>query len=90
MSRNGHYDYEDGSFARPSYYPPGYREDEELYVYDQSCDNCCKCPCPLEIFDEDSTRLKREKEEMRREDGVLRDGEPVWCIYWEGRQRGEF
>lgn len=31
-------------------YPRGYREDEELYVYDQCCANCARqsCDCPFE------------------------------------------
>lgn len=89
MSRDEYYDWEeDEAYARPSYYPPGYREDEELYVYDQCCGNCGRCPCPLEIDDGDSIGQKRHKEKMRREDAAMRDGEPTWCIYWQGRRRG--
>ena len=85
MRRYDEFDYElDGYSARPSHYPPGYREDEELYVYDQCCENCCRFPCPLEIDDDDSIGQKRHKEKMRREDAVLREGDPIWCIYWKG------
>ena len=36
MPRN---DYPHSSYAADNY-PRGYREDEELYVYDQCCENC--------------------------------------------------
>ena len=75
---------EGGPYMRPSHYPPGYREDEELYVYDQCCGNCSRCPCPLEEDEYDSTMQKRLKEKMRREDGVFRSGSLVWCIHWKG------
>ena len=89
MSRDGYYDFgKGGDYTRPSHYPPGYREDEEMYVYDQCCDNCGRCPCPLEIDSEDSIGQKRRKEKMRREDSSMRDGEPIWCIYWKDRRRG--
>ena len=76
------------------YYPGGYREDEEIYVYDQSCDNCSNNSCPLRLYDEDAfdpvfdvRRRNQEIQIRRKEDGIIRDGEPVWCIYWQGRRR---
>lgn len=30
-------------------YPSWYREDEDLYVYDQSCENCHNHGCPMNL-----------------------------------------
>lgn len=62
----------------------GYRDDEELYVYDQCCDNCCNYACPmmlpstaeehyeeygtLEDFDEDETERETEEVLQRRKE----------------------
>ena len=85
------------------HYPNGYRDDEELYVYDQCCDNCCNPNCPMELpiayeeringreYDPDAYDPKKEEEKLagtgvsRREDAIIRDNEPTWCIYWKGR-----
>lgn len=76
------------------YYPGGYREDEELYVYDQSCENCTHRCCPMEFDSDDdmsSDYERREREEsvaaLRREDAIIRDGRLIWCIYWHGGRR---
>ena len=66
-------------------YPLGYREDEEMYVYDQCCDNCCRYPCPMEENEYDSISERKHKEKLRRENAIVREGEPTWCIYWKGR-----
>lgn len=65
----------------------GYRSDEELYVYDQCCGNCANhgsscCPMYLDKKEERVTVI-REQEKKRREDAILREGEPEWCIYWK-------
>ena len=79
------------SYARPSYYPPGYREDEELYVDDQNCFNCeyhdCDC-CPMYIDDTQPICEQKRRLKNRKEDAVVHDEEPTWCIYWKGRRRG--
>ena len=85
------------------HYPSGYRDDEELYVYDQCCDNCRNPHCPMELpmtreeyvdafgsepddFDPEEEAQRMEAIETRRkEDAILRDDEPTWCIYWKGR-----
>ena len=82
---------EDEYYARPSYYPSGYREDEELYVEDQNCFNCefhrSGC-CPMYIDDTQPLCEQRRRLKKRREDAIVRDEEPTWCIYWKGRRRG--
>ena len=56
-------------------YPPGYRDDEELYVYDQCCQNCRYC-------DEESEGNGCEKRDRE-------DYEPFpptnWCVDWKGK-----
>ena len=85
MSWDDYYDFgEGGDYTRPSHYPPGYRDDEEMYVYDQCCDNCEQCVCPLEEDDDDSIGERKHKERLRKEDGAFRDGELIWCIHWKG------
>ena len=76
--------------------------DQEIDTYQQSCDNCINCNCPMmlpetaeEYYEDygtldgfDSVEAAEKMEEviqMRQEDAVNRDGEPIWCIYWEGR-----
>ena len=43
-------------FSREDYYPLGYRDDEEMCVYDQCCENCARqgCDCPFEDDDIDA------------------------------------
>lgn len=74
------------------YYPQGYRDDEELYVYDQCCGNCanhCTCLCPM-FLDEEETDERKIKavERKRKEDAVIRGGELDWCIYWKQKHGG--
>lgn len=75
-------------FPREDYYPVGYREDEEMCVYDQCCDNCARqcCGCPFE----DDDMPPGVKKEAMREDAVVRDQEPQWCIYWKQIKRRRF
>ena len=89
---------------RGNRYPAGYRDDEDMYVYDQCCDNCCNPSCPMEfpesaedhyynfgtLSDYDGAAVRRAAKEVarkRKEDGIIRDGNPIWCIYWEGGSR---
>ena len=48
-------------FSREDYYPLGYRDDEEMCVYDQCCENCARqgCDCPFED-DDIPPRAKKE------------------------------
>ena len=86
------YDYlEEGEYyARPSHYPPGYREGEELFVDDQNCFNCeyhnSEC-CPMYIDGELNAAEKSRRLKNRKEDAIVRNGEPTWCIHWKGRRR---
>lgn len=64
-----------------------YRDDEELYVYDQDCSNCANrgtCLCPM-FLDEEETDERKIKavEKKRKEDAVTHGGEIDWCIYWK-------
>lgn len=91
MSTNRYTRLEEGeAYARPSHYPSGYREDEELYVDDQGCFNCklhnSEC-CPMYIDNTMSPIEIRRRQKSRKEDAAIRDGEPTWCIYWKGRRR---
>ena len=72
----------------------------EMYVYDQCCKNCAlREACPLD--EEEIERQIRKSyggvtaEKMLRaakkriaEDGIKRDEELVWCIYWKERAYG--
>ena len=41
----------------------------------------------LEDFDEDEAEEKMEEVlQRRKEDAVIRDEEPTWCVYWKGRR----
>ena len=75
-------------FSREDYYPLGYRDDEEMCVYDQGCENCARqgCDCPFE--DDDIT--PRAKKEAIEEDAVMKDQELNWCIYWRQIKRHRF
>ena len=85
--REDYYPHED-RYPRSEYYPCGYRDDEEMCVFDQCCDNCARqgCCCP---FEDDDMPPGARKEAMR-EDAVVRDQEPQWCIYWKQIKRHRF
>ena len=74
--------------------------DTEMDVYEQSCENCRNCHCPMALpetaesymekygtregFDTDEAEKKTKAVlKLRREDAVLRGGDPDWCIYWK-------
>ena len=60
-------------YARPDYYPDGYREDEELYVDEQNCDNCkygCDHGCPMSIDSYMTAAEKNEGARNRPEGGI--------------------
>jgi len=39
----------------------------------------------LSDFDEEEAEEKEKAVlQHRKEDAILRDGEPAWCIYWKG------
>ena len=59
----------------------GYREDEELYVYDQSCSNC-RYYCDWDD-DEEYNGCRN----YRRPD-YQKYPESSWCCDWKGRRRG--
>ena len=80
----------------------GYRDDEELYVDDQSCANCTKADCPMALpmlaqehldiygtladFNVRGVMTEtREVQKRRSRDAIVKDGQPVWCIYWHGK-----
>ena len=67
--------------AMPGYdYPQGYREDEEMYVYDQSCDNC-RFYCDWDDEENNGCRNygRPDYEKYPRSH---------WCCDWKGRRRG--
>lgn len=66
----------------------GYRDDEEIYVYDQCCENCAlhDC-CPMDISETDTKATVRRKKRLQEEDAVRRDGEIVWCVNWKQKKR---
>ncbi len=67
----------------------GYRGDEETYVDDQFCQNCRNYGymCPMELPEENEEPEEYDRVMKRRkEDAIVRGGEPVWCIYWEGQK----
>ena len=73
-------------------YPRGYREDEEMYVYDQSCDNCSRCgwDCPMCIDEEADSGELEEKMLRQEEDSVQRDGTITWCVNWKQKRGYRF
>ena len=75
-------------FSREDYYQLGYRDDEEMCVYDQCCENCARqgCDCPFE----DDDIPPRAKKEAIEEDAVMKDQELNWCIYWKQIRRHRF
>ena len=68
----------------------GYRDDEEMYVYDQCCSNCANhgsCNCPMYIDEDEKDEEKIAKVEKRKKEDAIVHGESLdWCIYW--KQRG--
>lgn len=80
---------EDECYARPSRYRDGYREDEDICVDDQNCGNCLYGggACPMALDHVETPAAEKRIRKSRRENAVIRDGEPVWCIYWKERRR---
>lgn len=72
-------------------YPRGYREDEELYVYDQCCANCARHggSCPFEN-DLDCESTPRAKKNAMKEDAVVVEQELQWCIHWKQKRGYRF
>ena len=78
MSINIEREYRVGVIPK-THYPGGYREDEEMYVYDQSCDNC-RYYCDWECREENGCRnFSREDYEQYPESH--------WCCDWRGNSR---
>ena len=74
----------------PDYYPAGYREDEEMYVYDQCCDNCAlhgSYLCPLELPADEKSEKYREVKKRRQEDAVMNGDDIAWCVNWKSQSR---
>ena len=63
------------------------RRDDEMYVYDQCCGNCAlhgSETCPMFLDEEEASKMVIKRvEQQRKEDAVIREGEPQWCIYWQ-------
>ena len=63
------------------------RRDDEIYVYDQCCGNCAlhgSETCPMFLDEEEASKMVIKRvEQQRKEDAVIREGEPQWCIYWQ-------
>ena len=61
--RDDYYPHENW-YPRSEYYPAGYREDEEMWVYDQCCANCARsqanCPFLAYANREKVSRAKRK------------------------------
>ena len=79
------------SAMREYRYPRGYREDEEMYVYDQCCANCAKhgSSCPFED-DVDRESTPGAKKKAMKEDAVMVEQELQWCIHWKQIKRHRF
>lgn len=88
--RENYYPHED-RYPRAEYYPQGYREDEEMYVYDQCCANCARnqdnCPFIAYANHEAVSRVKRK---AMKEDAVMVEQQLKWCIYWKQIKRHRF
>lgn len=85
--REDYYPRED-RYPRSEYYPLGYRDDEEMCVFDQCCENCARQggSCP---FEDDDIAPGAKKEAMK-EDAVIRNQDLQWCIYWKQIKRRRF
>lgn len=74
-----------------SFYPHGYREDEEMYVYDQCCDNCARqgrdCPFESYVGDEHAPRAKKK---ALKEDAIVHGEILEWCINWKHKRGCRF
>jgi hypothetical protein len=65
-----------------------YRDDEEIYVDDQSCKNCAlhHRSCPIEITEYDCPRQIQWKKKLESEDAVHKDGRVIWCVNWKQKK----
>jgi hypothetical protein len=46
-----------------------------------------ECGCAPDGYDPEEEALKMaEVTERRKEDAILKEDEPTWCIYWKGRR----
>lgn len=66
-----------------------YRRDEEIYVYDQCCENCARHNggCPLEIRKNDSEAAVRRKKKLESEDATHENGAVTWCVNWKQKKQ---
>ena len=85
--REDYYPRED-LYPRAEYYPQGYRDDEEMCVYDQCCENCARQGGSC-LFEDNDITPKRKRKAMK-EDAVIRDQEPQGCIHWKQIKRRRF
>ena len=86
---SGEYYADDEANERASFSFQRFREDEELYVDDQSCQNCvCRGlrSCPMRIDTNMSNAQREAIKESRKEDADFRNGRLSWCIYWKGQK----
>ena len=85
-----YYPYED-RYPREDYYPQGYREDEEMCVFDQCCENCARQngSCPFEAY-VGCENVPRAKRKAMKEDAVIKEQELKWCIHWKQIKRRRF
>lgn len=74
-----------------NHYPLGYRDDEELYVYDQCCENCARHngDCPFEDYLDDENAPKAKKKAMK-EDAIIKEQQLEWCINWKQKRGTRF
>ena len=59
--------------------------EDDVYVYDQCCGNCGlehTGACPMREDPEKDGNDRKEIQKKQKEDAVLRNGKPDWCIYW--------
>lgn len=88
--REDYYPRED-RYPRAEYYPQGYRDDEEMYVFDQCCENCARqrggCPFVAYVNCENAPKSKRK---AMKEDAVIKNQELQWCIHWKQIKRRRF
>ena len=78
-------------YPRSEYYPVGYREDEEMWVYDQCCANCARSQanCPFLAY-ANREKVSRAKRKAVKEDAVVAEQELKWCIHWKQIRRHRF